>query len=137
MSMGVIVWNHAIYARHLPGEIKLTPGRNVVPNAEWEKVKDHPRIQSLLKAGSEGGISLADLRNDIADRIAAGEPVTIVNELPIEEAVAYVYSEQDTARLKELQASVRFPQVAVAIQKRLADLEKPRPLYIRKKKGEE
>lgn len=124
MPMGVVVWNHAIYTRHLPRGIELKPGRNTVPTAEWEEVKDIPRVRALLEAGSEGGISLSDLRNDIAAKIEAGSGIDAVNELPIEEAVAWVFGEEDTTKLKALQAKVRFPQVAVAIQQRLKELTK-------------
>ena len=133
MPTGVVVWNHAIYIRHLPGNVELKPGRNVIPHADWENIKEHPRVRSLVEAGTEGGISLADLRSDIVARIESGEGVKIVNELPIAEAVAYVYGEDDAGRLKDLQAIVRFPQVAVAIQNRLAEIERPKA-PVRKKR---
>jgi len=135
MPTGVVIWNHAIYVRHLPGNVELKPGRNVIPHTEWETIKEHPRVRSLLDAGTEGGISIADLRTDIVARLDAGENVSIVNELPISEAVAYVYAEENASRLKELQAIVRFPQVAVAIQKRLAEIDRPKGT-VKKKKEE-
>jgi len=120
---GVVVWNHAMYVRSLPRGVKLKPGRNTVAATDWEVLKKHSRVKSLLAAGQEAGISVADLRNDIADKIKAGANVGIVNDLPVVEAVAYVYEEEDPAKLKELLTKVKYPQVAVAIQHRMKELD--------------
>lgn len=133
MPTGVVLWNHAIYARHLPREIVLKPGRNAVPAADWDEIKDTPRVKALLAAGSEGGISMADLRSDIEAKMGEGRGVEAINELPIAEAVAFVHGETDVARLKELQAKVRFPQVAIAVQQRLEELARPVVVGRRKK----
>lgn len=136
MNTGVVLWSHAIYTRHLPMGIDLKPGRNVLSHDQWEAVKDKSRVLSLLEAGQNGGLTVGDLCSELHARIEAGEPISIVNELPIEEAVAYVYAEEDAAKLKELLLIVRFPQVAVAIQHRLVEIERPK-VSVRKRKGDE
>lgn len=125
MASMVVIWNYAAYERILPGGITLKPGKNTVPADKWEELKQNPRVQSLLALGESGGIAEKDLNIEISERLAQGEPISIVNDYPLESIIAWIYAESDPARLQDYQGVAKpSPQIQIALTKRLGELQR-------------